>query len=255
MFECTVAMSVVAEHRDPRLELDYFRCVPRSEGYGSVLLIGVVHDHPASVFRVHAILDEFMPDVLALELPPLAVSLFRVYSEDGFTPPRLGGEMSTALKAAKSARVVGIDLPNRTFLRQLVGRVLNGRIPRSLFGDLIRDIVSSSAHAMVCRVGAAIGSITRLRLRLYSHIEYDCSLFDSPTAQADHESNHLAKQQAFIRSIEVPPARLLIDDLRDESMAKQLIDLRSEGDVVAVVGVEHLDPLFERLHRVDSGES
>lgn len=255
MFECTEAKSAVSEHRDPRLGLDYIRCVPGSNGSGSVLLIGVVHDHPASVFRVNAILEELTPDVLALELPPLAVSLFRMYSKDDFTPPRLGGEMSMAIQAAESVRVVGIDSPNRTFLRQLAGRVFNGRIPKSLFGDLIQDIVLSSTHAMACRVGAVIGAITRLRLRLYSHIEYDCSPVDSPAAQADHEASHLAKQQAFIRSIEVPQARQLIDELRDESMAKQLIDLRLEGDVVAVVGVEHLDPLLECLHRVDTGSS
>lgn len=251
MFECTEAISAVCEHRDPRLDSGYISCVPGGTGFGSILLIGVVHDHPASVFRVHAVLEELTPDVLALELPPLAVSLFRLYSKDSFMPPRLGGEMSMAIKAAESARVVGIDSPNRTFLRQLAGWVADGRIPRTLFRDLGRDLISSTAHAMACQFGAAIGSITRLRLRLYSHIEYDCSIFDSPTVQADHEASHLAKQQALIRSIEVPQARQLIDELRDESMATQLIDLSLEGDVIAVVGVEHLDPLLERLHRVD----
>lgn len=247
MFDCSEAMSVVYDSNDPRLEPDFVRCVPGSPGFGSVLLIGVVHDHPSSLFRVQAILEEIAPDVLALELPPLAVPLFELYSDDNFTPPRLGGEMSLALKSAESARVVGIDSPNRSFIMKLAGRILNREIPRALYRDLAQDLISSSAHAIACRGGALLGSISGIRLRLYSHIEYDCSLFDSPRIQAEHEVSHLTKQQALIRSIEVPRVRQLIDELRDESMAAQLADLSMEGDVVAVVGMEHLEPLIDRL--------
>lgn len=253
MVECTDAMSAVSEHQDPRLDSDYLRCVPGGTGFGSILLVGVVHDHPASVFRVHGVLEEFTPDVLALELPPLAVSLFELYSTDSFTPPRLGGEMSMAIKADGSARVVGIDSPNWTVLRLLADWVADGRIPRSLFDDLGRDFVGSAGHAIACQVGAVIGSLTPLRLRLYSHIEYECSLLDSPTVQAEHEARHLSRQQALLRSVEVPQARQLIDELREEGMATRLDELREEGDVVAVVGVEHLDPLRDRLHHHSSG--
>jgi hypothetical protein len=43
------------------------RTVPRSDGRGEAIVAGVVHDHPASSFRVRAVARAFDPDVVAAQ--------------------------------------------------------------------------------------------------------------------------------------------------------------------------------------------
>lgn len=248
MFDCDDVPTMAADSQtDPRLDEQYVRCVPGTDGTGTTLLVGVVHDHPASVFRVVRLIGLVSPETLALELPPLAMSLFRLYARDQFTPPRLGGEMSAAIQAGGDVRTGGIDAPNRTYLRLLIeGPLADPASP----GDLravARDLVSGFAHAAACRVGALVGAVTPLRLRLYSHIEYDCSLLDSPSVQATHEASHLSQRQFFLRAIETPSAIERIDATREEGMIERLRELRLGGDVVAVVGMEHLDDVASGL--------
>lgn len=251
MFDCAeVTASTTGPFMDPRLQSRYLRCLPGTSSLGAILLVGVVHDHPASSFRVDAILETIEPDVLALELPPLALPLFRMYSRDVYTPPRLGGEMSLVLQTAGPVRAVGIDAPNRTYLHRLGLRCLDRDTPNDLLPAVVKDLLSTSVHAVACRLGALLGSVSRLLPRLYSHIEYDCTLLDPPGVQAEHEADHIDKQQAFLRAVEIPRWRRLIDETRDDSMAADLHELRSGGDVIAIVGIEHLDPLEERLDRL-----
>lgn len=248
MFDCSEIASEVGDPPiDPRIDEQFLRCVPETDGLGAVLLIGVVHDHPASVFRVAHLLETFTPEVLAVELPPLAMPLFRMYAEDQYTPPRLGGEMSMAIQAAGDVRTVGIDAPNPAYLQLLIRGLLTDRLPLNVTWSILKDLTNGFAHALACRLGALIGAITPLRLRLYSHIEHDCSLLDSPAVQAEHESSYVSQRQAFLRAIETPPAIGRIDEVREAGMMARLQDLRTAGDVIAVVGIEHLDALETQL--------
>jgi len=79
----------------------------------------VLHDHPASTYRVRTLIGRVDPAVLALELPPLALPLYDQYATDERTPPTLGGEMSAAIQAADADRVAGIDGPTPGFLRRV----------------------------------------------------------------------------------------------------------------------------------------
>ncbi|MCL7417304.1 MAG: hypothetical protein M8354_05630, partial [Halalkalicoccus sp.] len=89
---------------------EYIRTLPE------LTLVGVVHDHPASVARVEAVLRDSCPETLALELPPLAIPLYRSYATDAGFPSNAGGEMSAAIRAS-TASVVGIDGPSSGFSR------------------------------------------------------------------------------------------------------------------------------------------
>ncbi len=248
MFECPdVTTALDGRLDDPRIDEEFLRCVPGTDRLAPVLLVGVVHDHPASVFRVSRILETIAPETLAVELPPLAVGLFRLYANDEYVPPRLGGEMSAAIRAAPPVPIKGIDAPNREYLRSLFESLSAERIPSDVVWTALWDLASSSAHAIACRLGALVGSITPLRLRLYTHIEYESSLLDSPAVQAAHESEHIAQRQAFLRAIRTPRSLRVIDAAREDGMATRLHDLRVDGSVVAVVGMEHLDGIHARL--------
>ena len=58
---------------DPRVTDRWCRRGPAT----NVTLLGVVHDHPASVARARIVAEAMGPDVLALELPAAAVPLYR----------------------------------------------------------------------------------------------------------------------------------------------------------------------------------
>lgn len=227
---------------------EYLRFVPPEEpDTGAVLLVGVVHDHPASRRRVVNILEKIRPDVLALELPPLAVPLFELYANESGFPPRLGGEMSTAIQAVDSVQIVGIDAPNRLYLQALLRGYLQGGYPKSTPWAVLKDLGVSFAHAVACRIGAVVGGRTGTRPRVYSPIKHAIQADAPASEQAEHEARHVMKQQSFLRAIEIPGARRVIDEAREEAMATRLHTLRSTGDVVAIVGMEHLDTLDERL--------
>ena len=247
MIDCAeIAATAADPQSDPRLDQRRVRCL-RADGAGDVLLVGVVHDHPASVYRAVTLVRAADPETLAVELPPLATGLFRLYARDRFVPPRLGGEMSAAIQAAGDARTVGIDAPNRRYLRRLADRLWEDPPTRDVLATVAKDALAGYAHAIACRLGAAIGSVTPLRPRVYDHLTYDASVLDSPSVQADDEASHLSQRGVFLDAIEAPPAIELIDAVRDETMAERLRELRADGDVVAIVGMEHLDPLEAAL--------
>jgi pheromone shutdown protein TraB len=252
MFDCSdVDFTEEDGTTDPRLE-GYLRCHPGDGDRGAVLLIGVAHDHPASMARVARVLETITPEVLALELPPLAVPLFRRYANDDHVPPRLGGEMSTAIQAVDRVRVVGIDGPNAKYLRLLLQHVVTDRFSPREIVDLFGDVARGMAHALACRIGATIGRATPHTPKVYAHIQYDSTLFDSPQIQAKDERSHVTERQSFLRAIELPRTTAVVDEVREASMAAQLTELRLTGDVVAVVGIEHLGELLERLDDEDT---
>ena len=56
---------------DPRLD-DAFWCeVPATDERAAAVLVGVVHDHPASVYRAVTLVRAAAPETLAVELPPI----------------------------------------------------------------------------------------------------------------------------------------------------------------------------------------
>lgn len=251
MFQCEEVSETTEARTDPRLDPATLRCLPATDDRGSILLIGVVHDHPASLARVRMLLEAVAPDVLALELPPLAVPLFRLYATDDRAPPRLGGEMSLAIQVAEPVEVVGIDGPTPGYVRRLLAEARRGATPWSTLRAALSDVLGSTAQAIASRLGAVLGAVTPIRLQLYEHHAYDVTLLDPPADQADHERSHRDQQRAFLAAIETPPARQFIDRLREETMAHRLATLAATGDVVAVVGAEHLDPLTRSLDGPD----
>lgn len=236
---------------DPRVTGEYVRQVQSDSGV--VTLVGVVHDHPASTFRVRQVVEELDPDVVALELPPISIPLFEQYASTDRSPPAFGGEMSAAIQAATTDTVVGIDRPTGGFFHRLGRDLLRERPSPQVVRNVVSDVVRSTKHAVICRVAATVGAHTSVRLEVDSPISYDIGWADAPDDQARDERKQVRRSHAFLnafRTASRSQASRLEDEAREEEMAEQLIQLREAGDTVAVVGIDHLDSVAERLHSV-----
>lgn len=222
---------------DPRVDPRFLRRVAHDDG--DVTLVGVVHDHPASVARVRLVLESVRPDVLALELPPVAVPLYRAYArEEG---RRAGGEMSEAIRAAREATVVGIDAPNWSFLRRLAVRLVADRIPLATAKRLVSGLGGATRQAMACRLAATLTHATSTTILCDEPIEYAVDRTDSPERQAEHERAHVAAVRALVANAD--GAVSYRDEIRERCMVDRLESLAEGGSVVAVVGVDHLDAI------------
>ncbi|ELZ19598.1 hypothetical protein C477_08008 [Haloterrigena salina JCM 13891] len=239
-----------ASFDDPRITPQFCRRVPGSSG--DCILLGVVHDHPASIARVDHILESVDPETVALELPSAALPLYRAYARDGSasSPPRFGGEMSAAIHAAPEADVVGIDAPNWSFVRRLVARLIADRVSPSTARRVLSGLGGATREALTCRVAATLTHATSMTIACDDPIEYDCDHDDTPERQAAHERSHVASVQALLGSVATEGSALTYrDDTRERCMIDRLEALRTEteNDIVAVVGVDHLETLADAL--------
>lgn len=232
---------------DPRLTAENVRRIENGDDGGTVLLVGVVHDHPASVFRAAKLVESVQPEILALELPPLALPLFRLYAADDYTPPRMGGEMSAAIQQFENDRTVGIDAPNETYFRHLFDKLRAEGVTANLIRELLPSVATGVAQALSCRFGAVLGRLTPFRLRVYRVFDHEASFLDAPEEQARDEAKQISREVALLRAIELPRGMQLVETAREESMAARLRELRTQGDVIAIVGREHLEGLYSKL--------
>jgi len=232
---------------DPRVPGEYTRRVSCGRDVGTVTLVGVVHDHPASIYRVEQRVAAIDPDVLAPELSPIAVPLFEQYASQDRTPPAFGGEMSAAIRTADCARIVGIDGPSFGFLDRLL-RTIAGEV-RSLdtIGTVAKNVVPVTREALLCRIAAVLAAQTELRIAVGTPVSHDCMPADAPKVQAADERRRIDRAEATLQAFETPVASDCRERAREAHMADRLSSLRQSGEVVAVVGVDHLDAIADRL--------
>lgn len=208
-------------------------------------LVGVVHDHPASVARVRSVIERTEHATLALELPPLAIGLFEEYAVDPRDVPAFGGEMSAAIRAS-DANVVGIDGPSRRFYRGLVRHAVRDRPGREELSRLLSATIRATRHALLCRTAGALVRRTSIRLEVGSPQTYDCTPADPLAVQAEDERAQVSRARSVLQAF-TPPDLACRDAVREDCMARSIADAREAGPVVAVVGIDHLDGLGSRL--------
>ncbi|MFD1563296.1 hypothetical protein ACFR99_07030 [Haloarchaeobius amylolyticus] len=245
------SLSFAESFDDPRITAQFCRRLPDSSG--DLVLVGVVHDHPASIARVERVLKRIEPATIALELPPIAMPLYRVYGRKGDaddpTPPRFGGEMSAAIRAAPDAASVGIDAPNWSFFRRLVTKLVADRVSPATARRVLSSVGDATRDALTYRVAATLTHATSMTVIPSDSVEYDVDHEDSPDRQAAHERAHVAGVQALLGSVDTDGTTLAYrDDTRERCMIDRLEEVHSEpGTAVAVVGVDHLDRLAAAL--------
>lgn len=242
--ECTLSEAP----SDDLLSADsqYFRRIEGRENRSAVTLVGVVHGHPASAHRVRRLVEAVDPDTVALELPSLAVALASVRARDVAVPPRAGGEMSAAVQAA-SGRVEGIDAPSVGYVRHLFSYCrhegVSVRTLRNLFGDLLR----STRQSIRWRLAATIERRLGASLDVGRSDRHDVDGDEPLATLIENEDRHVSITRTFRNATETPASVDVVDSIREHAMAEHLDRLAAAGDVVAVVGLSHLDPIAEQL--------
>jgi len=232
---------------DPRFETRYVERFEDTGDGGAVTLLGVVHDHPASVYRVRRVVERVDPDVLALELPPLAVPLYEAYAAEAASPPAHGGELSAAVRAAETDDVVGIDGPSMGFVRQLAGRLARERASRTTVSRSLRSLASITKTAVACRAAATVTRYTPLTVAVGSATPHETTRADPAAEQAADERRQIRTARAVMDAFETSPTSRYRSESRERHMADRLEAVRTRGDVVAVVGAGHFDPLCAHL--------
>ena len=244
------SQSPVDVDSDPRVTGEYVRQIPGNSG---ITLVGVVHDHPASTYRVRQAITELDPDVLALELSPISIPLFEQYAGTDRCPPAFGGEMSAAIQTADTAAVVGIDRPIPGFFRRLGRTLLRERPSLETVRNVVSDAIDTTKHAVACRAAAAVGERVSIRVEVDSPVAHDIDRADAPDDQARDERTRIRRSNSFMRAFRTASrsrASRLEDAAREAEMVDRLARLRGEGDTVAVVGISHLDPVTEGLRSI-----
>lgn len=233
---------------DPRVESDQLRVFDAPDGH-PLVVVGCVHDHPASVYRVRAVVRSLVPDAVAVELPELAVPLFERVGVDGGPDATPGGEMSAALAAADAvdADVTGVDALDARFARTLLSELRRESLAPTTIKRVLGAVSNVSRHALACRLSAALGRYgtpTPVRRRTYEH-EVDGST--PATEQASDERRQVTRSLSVLRALERPVADEVVDAARERTMAANLAALGREESVVAVVGFDHLSGIAELL--------
>lgn len=221
---------------DPRISDEYVRRIDGPDA--PVVLVGVVHDHPASIYRVEQLIEALSPSTVAIELPGLLVPVISAaeQSDDG-----VGGEMAAAIAAADSTPVVGIDVPGLGTVRVLATELRSQNVRSRTVLLALKETWRLTSNAVLGRLAHAGVPRTPSVADLEFGHEYDLARDATPTAQADHEATHLRRSTTLLRTFEPPAAVRVVDDVRERHMAEQLSRLRVNGPVVGVVGYGHLD--------------
>lgn len=226
---------------------DYVRRIEAESDAGAVTLLGVVHGHPASSYRVQRQIEGEEPDIVALELPSLATSLAAVRARDTATPPRKGGEMSAAVQSADASRVEGIDAPSLAYLGQLFRYCREEKPERGTLRGVVTDVVRSTVQALKWRAAATIEGRLGVDLSVGHADDHGVDYDDSLEAIVENEARHVSITRTFRNAVRTPASVEVIDTIRERAMADRLDRLRSDGDVVAVVGLSHLDAVSAQL--------
>ncbi|PSP79345.1 hypothetical protein BRC81_04985 [Halobacteriales archaeon QS_1_68_20] len=240
-------MTEIGDDGDPRMDAEYVRRVAGEGDDGDVLLLGVVHDHPASRHRVRTVIADYDPGVVALEVAPLALPAFEAVAADRPWAPADGDEMSDAIAAAPDARTAGIDGIGAQFFATLARNLYAERPSRREVRSVLTSVAAVAKEAATYRAASLLRRYTPLRPSAGTPVEHDCDPTDPADVQAADERRQTSTSLAFLRAIQQPTGMAVRDDTRETCMIRRLGDLRADGDVAAVVGLGHVDPVAEGL--------
>jgi pheromone shutdown protein TraB len=102
-------------------------------------------------------------------------------------------------------------------------------------------------HATVCRIAATVSRRAGLTVELDRPGCHDCRWIDDPATQAHDERSQVSRAKPVMQAFTPSGADTVRQATRESYMAAQTDRHRQERDVVAVVGIGHLDELAAAL--------
>lgn len=231
---------------DPRLDDRWFVSLTGNESAGSLVLVGAVHDHPSTVHRVAETAAGLSPDVVALEVSSLAVPLFERAAKQADDRHEYG-EVTAAIRACDDARVAGVDAPSTEWCTAYGASLVADRPSARSAVGVLRGAASIGRHAARYRLAAAAGRLPGVDPTPDPPETFAVDERDSVAAQARDERRQLSRSRSLLAAADLPPALERLDDLRETAIASRLAGLRAEGDVLAVLGQSHVEPVARRL--------
>jgi hypothetical protein len=243
------SMSGVVSGEDPRVSEQFLSIVPGEEQTHETIIVGTVHDHPASAYRTRTVVSHVDPDFVAIEIPPVAVPLFEKTAESDHPPLPVGGsEMSAALAGNTGGNAVGLDSFGTSFFGHFLSEAYRtDTVSPADTWRALGAVRRVQKEAVLCRASAKTGRLRGWIENALVSFEYDVTADDPPLDQARDEQEHVSKNRSLLEAVDRPASEELLDSARERNMSAQLSSLRRAGTVVAVVGFDHHEPITKRL--------
>jgi hypothetical protein len=143
------------------------------------------------------------------------------------------------------------DGPSLGFVRSLGTRLVRERASLRTAARVCRSTLSVVGTGVACRLAASLTRHTPWRVEVDSPTSHEASVHDSPAEQAADERRQVRTATAVMESLEPSPSSRCRAQARERHMADRLDDLRAQGDIVAVLGAAHVDPVVEQLRELD----
>lgn len=224
---------------DPRVRPRCLRVVPPSDEGKAVVLVGVVHDHPASVARAAAVVGAVAPGAVALEIPAIAVPFYRFQASRPVTTDT-GRELVAAMRAAPDAEVIGIDAPGPGIANRLWGYLQDEPLSLAATVGLLHRMSVMTRRALERRLDTNVATSS-------GRCEAGHDRAMTPSDQAADELRVIDRSMSFLHAVELPPGVSAFDDFRECYMAARLQAIRRRHRAVAVLGYDHLEEVDARI--------
>ena len=231
--------------QDPRISKEFIREIATDSS--DITVLGVVHDHPASIYRVRNIVREMDPSVLALELPPLAIPLYKQYAETTDSTSQEGGEMSAAIASANGAEVAGIDGPTVEFTRWLYSTLREEGVSWKSIYQNVKAVANTIRPVFLARLKGVLHPMDSTIPDFENRVTHSVTTLDEPTQQAEDERRQIHETRALMNALAPSRSASLRDTVREQYMAYRIAALATNGPVVAIVGLGHLDSIAREL--------
>jgi len=139
--------------------------------------------------------------------------------------------MSTAVQAASTDRVIGIDGPSLGVVRSLLTQLTRECLSPETLRDVGRSLWSVTKHATVCRIAATVSRRTGLTVEPGRPVCHDCRWLDDPATQARDERSQVNRAKTVMQAFTPSGAGAVRQATRESHMAAQIDRHRQERDV------------------------
>jgi len=213
-----------------------------------LVVLGTAHVSPTSVADVEAMIEEFEPDIIAVELDAGRLesleserkideeSLAKVIKEG--KAPLVLAQSLLASEQRKVAETTGV----------MPGAEMLAAVKACKDKDLRVELVDRDVQVTLRRAWKGMSLREKWRLLKITFLPEDDEIDGEDVEAMLQDQDLLTQMLEEMRDI-VPSAGIVLVDERDEYLAGRIAELRDEGKVLAIIGAGHLKGVSERLQK------